>query len=140
MPNRWLLKTEPTTYSFDDLTRDGRTMWDGVRNALAQQHLRAMRKGDEVLVYHSGRDKAVIGLARVTRAPFPDPGAGGSPMVAVELAAGRRLEQPVPLAAIKADPAFEGFALVRISRLSVMPVSAAEWTRVLALGAGCPDG
>lgn len=136
MPNRWLLKTEPTTYSFDDLTRDGRTTWDGVRNALAQQHLRTMRTGDEVLVYHSGRDKAVIGLARVTRAPFPDPGTSGSPMVAVELGAGRRLEQPVPLGAIKADPAFGGFALVRISRLSVMPVSAAEWARILALGAG----
>ncbi len=136
MPNRWLVKTEPTTYSFDDLTRERSTTWDGVRNALAQQHLRAMRKGDEVLVYHSGRDKAVIGRARVTRAPFPDPGASASSMVAVELAAGHRLKQPVPLAAIKAEPAFDGIALVRISRLSVMPVSAAEWKRILALGAG----
>ncbi|HUG28060.1 MAG TPA: EVE domain-containing protein [Gemmatimonadales bacterium] len=136
MPNRWLVKTEPTTYSFDDLARERRTTWDGVRNALAQQHLRAMRKGDEVLVYHSGRDKAVIGLARVTRAPFPDPAAGDSAMVAVDLAAGHRLKQPVSLAAIRADPAFAGFALVRISRLSVMPVSAAEWKHLLALGAG----
>lgn len=136
MPNRWLLKTEPTTYSFDDLTRDGRTTWDGVRNALAQQHLRAMRSGDEVLVYHSGKDKAVIGLATVSRSPFPDPGSGDPKLVAIGLAAGRRLACPVTLAAIKNDPVFEAFALVRLSRLSVMPVSAAEWKRVLALGGG----
>lgn len=136
MPNRWLLKTEPTTYSFDDLTRDGRTTWDGVRNALAQQHLRAMRSGDEVLVYHSGKDKAVIGLAKVSRAPFPDPGAGDPKLVAIGLAAGHRLARPVTLAEIKRDPVFAAFALRRISRLSVMPVSAAEWTRLLALGAG----
>lgn len=134
MPNRWLLKTEPTTYSFDDLTRDRRTTWDGVRNALAQQHLRSMRKGDEVLIYHSGRDKAVLGLARVARAPFPDPGAEDPAIVAVELSAGRRLARPVTLARIKADPAFTDFALVRISRLSVMPVPAAQWRRLLALG------
>lgn len=136
MPNRWLLKTEPTTYSFDDLTRDRRTTWDGVRNALAQQHLRAMRSGDEVLVYHSGKDKAVIGLATVSRSPFPDPGAGDPKRIAIGLAAGHRLALPVTLAAIRNDPVFEAFALVRLSRLSVMPVSAAEWKRVLALGAG----
>ncbi len=136
MPNRWLLKTEPSTYSFDDLTRDRRTTWDGVRSALAQQHLRAMRSGDEVLVYHSGRDKAVIGLAKVARSPFPDPEAGDPNLVAIGLAAGRRLASPVTLAAIKTDPVFEAFALVRLSRLSVMPVAAAEWKRVLALGAG----
>lgn len=136
MPNRWLVKTEPTTYSFDDLTRDRRTTWDGVRNALAQQHLRAMRKGDEVMVYHSGKDKAVVGLAKVSRSPFPDPGAGDTKLVAIGLTAGRRLAHPVTLATIKADPVFDAFALVRFSRLSVMPVSAAEWKRILALGAG----
>ncbi len=136
MSNRWLVKTEPTTYSFDDLSRDRRTTWDGVRNALAQQHLRAMRKGDEVLVYHSGTDRAVVGLAKVSQSPFPDPGAGDPKLVAIGLTAGRRFKQPVPLAAIKADPAFDGFALVRNSRLSVMPVSAAAWKRLLALGAG----
>lgn len=136
MPNRWLLKTEPSTYSFEDLTRDRQATWDGVRNALAQQHLRAMRAGDEVLVYHSGRDRAVIGLARVSRSPFADPGAGNPNLVAIGLTAGRRLARPVTLAAIKADPAFAAFPLVRFSRLSVMPVSAAEWQRLVAMGAG----
>lgn len=133
MPNRWLVKTEPGTYSFEDLRREGRTTWDGVRNALAQRHLRAMRRGDPVLVYHTAGERAVVGLARVARGPYPDPGAGGTGAVAVDLAAGRPLAAPVPLARIKAEPALADLALLRISRLSVMPVSDRQWQRLLDL-------
>lgn len=136
MPNRWLVKTEPATYSFDDLRREGRTSWDGVRNALAQIHLRAMRRGDAVLVYHTGREKAVVGLARVARAPYPDPGAGDPAVVAVDLEAVRPLARPVPLARLKAEPTLAGLDLLRISRLSVMPVAAAHWRPILALAGG----
>lgn len=136
MPNRWLLKTEPATYSFDDLRRERHTVWDGVRNALALRHLRAMRSGDHALIYHSGKDKAVVGIARVTRGGYPDPGADDPAVVVVDLAAVRPLPRPVPLAAIKADPIFAQFALVRLPRLSVMPVTPREWDRLLALAEG----
>lgn len=133
MPNRWLVKTEPATYSLDDLRRERRTTWDGVRNALAQQHLRAMRKGDELLVYHTGREKAVVGIATVAKGPLPDPGATSPTRVAVELAFARVLPAPVPLAAIKADRTLAGLDLVRNSRLSVLPVGPAQWRRILEL-------
>lgn len=136
MPSRWLLKTEPTTYSFADLTRERTTTWDGVRNALALQHLRAMTRGDEVLIYHSGADKAVVGVARVTRGPRRDPAGSDPRSVVVQLAPVRALDHPVPLATIKADPACADLALVRHSRLSVMPVSDRVWRRLLALGGG----
>jgi len=134
MANRWILKTEPTTYSFSDLVRDRSTVWDGVRNAAALIHLRAMRQGDHALIYHSGDDKAVIGQATIAGDPFPDPDAGDPRWVVVRLAAGAALPRPVPLAAIKAEPLFADLGLVRISRLSVMPVSAPQWRRLLALG------
>lgn len=136
MASRWILKSEPSTYSFDDLLRDRRAVWDGVRNAAALIHLRAMRRGDGVLVYHSGAERAVVGLARVDRDPFPDPAAGDPRFVAVGLEADQRLSRPVPLAALKAEPLFADLGLVRISRLSVMPVTAAQWRRILALGGG----
>lgn len=122
MPSRWLVKTEPSTYSFDDLVGDRRTTWDGVANALALIHLRAMSKGDAVLVYHSGAEKAVVGLARVHSGPRPDPKAVDSKLVVVELEAVAPARTPVPLAAIRAAPSCRELGLVRISRLSVMPV------------------
>ena len=135
---RWLVKSEPSTYSFDDLVRDGGTRWDGVRNAQARLHLAAMKPGDAVLVYHSGDEKAVIGLAKVTRAAYPDPTADDPRWLAVDLAPGKRLAQPVPLARIKADPKLATIALVRQSRLSVMPLDADAWERIVALGAKKP--
>jgi predicted RNA-binding protein with PUA-like domain len=136
MSNHWLLKTEPATYSYDDLERERRTTWDGVRNALALIHLRQMAKGDDVLVYHSGAAKAIVGRARVATGPVPDPKAGDPKLVAVDLVPAGRLATPVPLAAIKADPLFKDFALVRMSRLSVMPVTSGQWKRLVAMGQG----
>ncbi len=133
MANYWIVKTEPSAYSFDDLLRERRTVWDGVKNNLALKHLRAMRPGDEVLIYHSGKDKAAVGLAAVASAPYPDPKAEDEKLVVVDLTAGRRLPRPVDLKTIKADPAFKDLALVRMPRLSVMPVPAPTWRRLLAL-------
>jgi len=133
MPNYWLLKTEPTAYSFDQLERDGRTTWDGVRNNLALMHLRAMKAGDEVLVYHSGAVKAAIGLARVAAAAYPDPGLADSRFVVVDLKPLKRLKRPVPLADIRADPALADLPLIKMTRLSVMPVTREQWKRLLAM-------
>lgn len=133
MSGRWIVKTEPSSYSWGELERVGRTAWDGVRNAQALIHLRAMRTGDPVLVYHSGADKALVGLARVARGPYPDPAAGDPKLVAVDLAAERPLGRPVTLAAIKASGKFPGLALVRQGRLSVLPVSAVEWKGLMKL-------
>jgi predicted RNA-binding protein with PUA-like domain len=132
----WLLKTEPSTYSFDQLEREGRTTWDGVRNPTALRHLRAIEAGDEVLIYHTGEERAAVGIAKVTKGAYPDPKAGDPRLVVVDLAPVGRLKTPVPLSRIKADPFFADFALVRISRLSVMPVTAPQWKRLLALSAG----
>jgi predicted RNA-binding protein with PUA-like domain len=132
--SRWLVKSDPETYAFDDLVRERRARWDGVANALALRHLGAMRPGDEVLVYESGQVKAVVGRARVISSPYPDPVADDPKLVVVDLEAGARLARPVPLAAVRADPAFAAFELVRQSRLSVMPVPAPLWKRLLALG------
>ena len=132
--NYWILKTEPSTYSFDDLKREKTAAWDGVKNPLALKHLRAMERGDLVLVYHTGDEKAVIGRARVTRTAYPDPKKKDEKLVVVDLAAGSLLAAPVTLAAIKADPAFRDLALVRMPRLSVQPASAEQWKRLLKLG------
>lgn len=131
--NRWLLKTEPSTYAFADLVRDGRTTWDGVSNPVALGHLRAMKKGDEALVYHTGDEKAAVGIARVASDPYPDPKQKDPRLVVVDLEPVRALPRPVTLKAVKADPRFADFALVRISRLSVMPVTDAQWKALLAL-------
>ena len=117
---RWLLKTEPSDYGYADLERAGKAVWDGVRNAVALKHLRSIRKGDEVLVYHTGAEKAVVGVARATSDPYPDP--KDAALAVVELAPLRRLRRPLTLAEIKADPAFAAWELVRLPRLSVMPV------------------
>ncbi|HEV8612493.1 MAG TPA: EVE domain-containing protein [Gemmatimonadales bacterium] len=127
MPNHWLLKTEPTTYSFTDLLRDKRTTWDGVSNPTALINLRTMRKGDAALVCHTGAEKAIVGVARLVSDPYADPKLDDPKRVVVDLEAVRRLKAPLPLAAVKADKRFADFALVRIPRLSVMPVSAAQW-------------
>ncbi|MBL9215731.1 MAG: EVE domain-containing protein [Opitutaceae bacterium] len=132
----WLVKSEPETYSWDDLVRDGRTDWTGVRNYAARLHLKGMRTGDQVLFYHSGDGKSVVGVARVTRTAFPDATAKEPGWVAVELAAVRPLPRPVPLAAVKADAALQAIGLVRQGRLSVMPLQPAEFARLTKLGGG----
>ncbi|HXH82049.1 MAG TPA: EVE domain-containing protein [Candidatus Tectomicrobia bacterium] len=126
----WLVKEEPTHYSFDALVRDRKAVWSGVRNALAQRHLRAIEKGDRILYYHTGNEKAVVGIAKALSGPYPDPEDRSGKYVAVDIAPVRRLPRPVTLAEIKADPAFRDFPLVRIARLSVMPVTDAEWARI----------
>ena len=128
--NRWLLKTEPGTYSFAQLMREGTARWDGVASPAALIHLRAMCRGDPALIYHSGAEKAVIGLARVAGAPYADPALDDPRRVVVDLEAVGPLARPVPLSAIKPDPRFRNLGLVRISRLSVMPVSDDEWQRI----------
>jgi predicted RNA-binding protein with PUA-like domain len=126
----WLVKEEPDHYSFDDLGRDGSTLWSGVKNPLAQRHLRAIRKGETILYYHTGKVKAIVGIARALSGPRPDPDDRSGRRVAVEIGAVRPLPRPVPLAEIKKERALAGFPLVRISRLSVMPVSDREWTAI----------
>jgi len=133
-PQRWLVKTEPDAYSFADLVRDRRTTWDGVKNPLAQSHLRGMKAGDEVFVYHTGSQKSVVGVARVTQAGKPDP-ASGPKGVAVELEAVRALASPVPLSAIRAEPRCADLPLVRVPRLSVMPIPADAWDAIEKKGA-----
>ena len=133
MPSYWLVKSEPAKYAFADLVRDGATVWDGVRNNTAALHLRAMQVGDEVAYYHSVEGLAVVGIARVTREAFPDPGDPAGRFVAVELAAVRELKSPVTLAQMKASPAIEDMAMLRLFRLSVSPVRPAEWTAILAM-------
>jgi predicted RNA-binding protein with PUA-like domain len=131
--NHWLAKSEPDTYAWADLVRDRKTDWTGVRNYAARGHLNAMRPGDQVLFYHSGESKSIVGLAQVTKAAFPDPTADEPGWVAVELAAVKPLPNPVTLAQVKADPAFKDMALIRLSRLSVQPVKPAEFARILKL-------
>lgn len=140
MPNYWILKTDADTYPFDQLARDRRTVWDGISNALALKHLRSMDKGDRVMIYHSGDDKAIVGLATIASGPYPDPKATDPKLTVVDVQVGSRLPSPVSLATIKADPAFADLGLVRMSRLSVIPVTPVQWRRLLNLaGAGEPD-
>ena len=132
--NHWLVKSEPETYSWDDLVRDKRTDWTGVRNYAARLHLKAMAVGDEVYFYHSGESKSIVGLAKVTKTAFPDKTADEEGWVAVELAPVKPLPKPVTLAQVKADATLKAMELVRQSRLSVSPVRPAEFTRLLKLG------
>jgi predicted RNA-binding protein with PUA-like domain len=133
MPSYWLLKTEPTTYSFDRLVQEGHAVWDGVRNNLALKYLREMKAGDQLLIYHSGADKAVVGQAKVVKAAYPDPAADDPKIVVVDLAPAGKLPKTVPLAAIKAEPSLADLPLVRMPRLSVMPVPAEAWKKILSL-------
>ena len=131
----WLVKSEPEAYAWADLVRDGRTAWTGVRNYQARIHLNAMRRGDGVLFYESVTTKAVVGTATVAKTAFPDTTADEPGWVAVELKAGSPLPRPVTLAQIKADAALAGIALLRQSRLSVMPLTAAEFGHIVKAGA-----
>lgn len=129
----WLLKTEPSTYSFDDLLRDGKTVWDGVTNPLALKNLRAMKKGDLAFIYHTGDEKAIVGIGEIVSDPYPDPRAKDEKLTVVDLRPKRRLTHPVPLSAIKSKKEFARFELVRMPRLSVMPVSKDVWDALLAM-------
>jgi predicted RNA-binding protein with PUA-like domain len=128
---QWLVKSDPETYGLADLERDRKTHWDGVANAVAVRHIRAIRKGDDVFIYHSGDDKAIVGVARAATDGRDDP--KNAKLAVFDLQFVRRLAFPVPLAAVKADPQFAAFDLVRLPRLSVMPVPAALWKRLLTM-------
>lgn len=128
----WLLKTEPGQYAFEDLLRDGGTAWTGVRNAQAQAHMKAMKEGDKVVVYHSG-EKRAVGIAEVVKTAYPDPTASDGELVSVDVRPLAPLPAPVPLAALKLEPAFAGSALLRQGRLSVVPLSPAEWRNLAGL-------
>ena len=130
----WILKTDADVYPFDQLERERRTVWDGVTNALALHHIRSMAPGDGALVYHSNVGKELVGLARITSAPYADPKGKDPRVVVVDLEADRPLPKRVSLADIKADPSFADLALVRMSRLSVIPVPAEQWKKLLAMG------
>ncbi len=132
----WLFKEEPTHYSYDDLARDGRTSWTGVRNALAQKHLRSVKKGDRIFFYHTGSEKAVAGIAKAAGDAYVDPEDKASKLYAVDVLPVKKLPRAVTLAEIKADPSFASFALVRMSRLSVMPVDDEQWKKIEAMSRG----
>jgi len=131
--NHWLVKQEPNSYSFDDFRKDGKTDWTGVRNYTARNNLNTMKKGDMVFYYHSNEGKAIVGLATVSKTYFPDPTATEGDWVAVELEAGKPVKNPVTLAAIKANPKLKDIALVRLSRLSVVPLSKDEFDEILSM-------
>lgn len=132
----WLLKTEPEEYSYCDLERDGTTVWEGVSNSLALKHLRTMEIGDLALIYHTGKQRRVIGVAQVVSQPYPDPKLDDAKRVVVQVQALRRVQEPITLTQIKQDGNFEGFDLVRLTRLSVVPVSEPHWQRLLQLTSG----
>lgn len=129
----WILKTEPTTYSFADLQREGRTVWDGVANNTALIHIRSMQPGDEAIIYHSGDVRSAVGLARIASAPYADPKLDDPKRVVVDVEVVRPLIRPVTLAAIKADPGFAQLGLVRLPRLSVVPVSVEQWQTLMQM-------
>jgi predicted RNA-binding protein with PUA-like domain len=132
----WLLKTEPDVYSYDDLARDKQTCWDGVSNALALKHIRAMSKGDTVIIYHTGDERQVVGLGKITRPPYPDPKLDDEKRVVVDIRALKKFANPVGLDTIKSDKRFEGWDLLRIGRLSVVPTSQEILDRLIELGKG----
>jgi len=133
MAQRWLFKTEPSTYSWAELARDRRTVWDGVKNALALKHLAAVATGDEVLVYHTGDEKAAVGIAKVVRGAYPDPKQKDARLVVVDLQPVKALARPVALGEMRANPKLAGFDLLRLPRLSVMPVSAEQWAAIMEM-------
>jgi predicted RNA-binding protein with PUA-like domain len=131
--SNWLFKEEPTHYSYDDLVRDGRTSWTGVRNALAQKHLRSVKKGDRIFFYHTGDEKAIVGIAKAADAAYPDPADKSGKLYAVDVVPVKKLKSAVTLASVKADKAFADFPLTRMPRLSVMPVPDETWERILEM-------
>ncbi|QYO66221.1 EVE domain-containing protein [Leptolyngbya sp. 7M] len=132
--NYWLVKQEPGSYSFDDFQKEKKTDWTGVRNYQARNFLRDMQKGDEVLFYHSGDEKAVVGFATVSKEAFQDPTADDPAWIAVELKAGKKLKTPVPLSSIKAEPKLSNILLVRNGRISVMSLTKAEFDQIVKMG------
>ncbi len=133
MPQYWLLKTEPSDYSYANLNRDGRTVWDGVSNNLALKHLRNIKAGDWAFLYHTGKERALVGIAEVISDPYPDPKKNDPKLAVVEVKAREQLPQSVSLAEVKADSKFSDFPLVRLPRLSIMPVTPPQWNRLLAM-------
>ncbi|HEY6197554.1 MAG TPA: EVE domain-containing protein [Candidatus Binatia bacterium] len=133
MANRWLLKTEPSAYSFAQLQKDKRTVWDGVKNNLALKHLSAIKKGDAIVIYHTGDEKAVVGIARAASDAYPDPGKKDPKLLVFDIEAEKAMPRPVTLREVKADPKLRSFDLVRLPRLSVMPVSDDEWRAIEAM-------
>ncbi|MGD9587877.1 MAG: EVE domain-containing protein [Pyrinomonadaceae bacterium] len=131
--NYWLVKQEPSSYSFDDLQKEGRTDWTGVRNYQARNNLAAMKKGDKVFFYHSGGEKAVVGTAKVSKTAFQDPTTDDEAWVAVEIEAGKPLTKPVSLADIKTNPKLKDIALLKLSRLSVVPITRAEYDEIISM-------
>jgi predicted RNA-binding protein with PUA-like domain len=135
----WLVKEEPEHYSFADFVKDGATVWSGVKNPVAQKNLRAMKKGDRVFYYHTGKEKAVVGTATVAKEARADPKDKSGRLVVVELKAGKALARPVTLAEIKADKRFASMPLVRIARISVQPVTDDQWRQIEGMSrAGAP--
>jgi predicted RNA-binding protein with PUA-like domain len=134
MTNYWLVKSEPDAFSWDEQVKNGVEPWTGVRNHLAKKNLAAMKLGDRAFFYHSNVGKEIVGIVEVAREAYPDPTAEGGNWVCVDMKAVRPLPKPVTLAAIKADPRLEELALVRLSRLSVAPVSAAHWAMLCEMG------
>lgn len=130
MPSHWLLKTEPSTYSWDDLEREKNAVWDGVSNPVALRNLAAMKPGDDALIYHTGGEKAVVGLARVTKPAYPDPKAKDPKLLVVEIAPVRKVARPVTLADIKSDPLFKESPLVRQGRLSVVSLNDEQFQKL----------
>src|SRR2546423_1330316 len=131
----WLFKEEPSNYSYDAFAKDKKTVWSGVRNPVAQRNLRSVKKGDSVFYYHTGDEKSVVGTAKASCDAYPDPQDKTGKAYVVDIVPVQKLKRPVTLKEIKADPFFSDFALVRLSRLSVMPVTDAQWTRIEKLGA-----
>jgi predicted RNA-binding protein with PUA-like domain len=129
----WLFKEEPSNYSFDALVKDKKTVWSGVRNPLAQKHLHAVRKGERIFYYHTGDERAIVGIARALVDAYPDPADKTGKAAVVDVAPVAKLPRAVTLAEIKAEPAFKDFPLVRISRLSVRPVTDADWDRIIEM-------
>lgn len=134
----WLFKEEPTHYSYDDLVKDGKTSWTGVRNPLAQKHLRQVRKGERIFYYHTGNEKAVVAIAKAASGSYDDPKETSGGLAAVDVVPVKKLPRAVTLAEIKAKPVFREFPLVRISRLSVMPVSDKEWAEIEKMAGSRP--
>ena len=127
---QWLVKEEPEHYSYDQLVKDRKTVWAGVKNPLAQKHLRSIRKGDGIFYYHTGKEKAIVAIATAMSDAYPDPKDATKKAFVVDVAPVKKLTRPVTLAEVKADRAFATFPLVRMSRLSVMPVTDDEWARI----------
>lgn len=130
---RWLLKTEPSVYSFGQLLKDKQTVWDGVANNLALIHIRKMAKGDEAFIYHTDDERACVGIAKVTSAPYADPKENDPKLAVVDVKSVRALKRAISLSELKQNATLEGFDLFRISRLSVVPVSDAQWDAILAM-------